>query len=988
MADIAQIGIKVDTSGVEKGARALDQLTTGATRAESAIKRMSGATGQTAQGMGNVNRTLGKTGDISKQTAFEMRQLSFQMNDVATGLLSGQSPFQIIAQQGGQVYQALQMGPKGVGGSIKEIGNQLKRVVTPARAVMGGLAVGAVTAAVAWNRFDDQVKAVQRSLNGLGRGAGNTTTSLFNAARMAAANSPQSFGSAYSGAATLSGFGVSAGLVGPSLIAARRMSGATGTGLGETQSLLGAVLQDPTKGLGKLSQMFGPFSLELEDSVKRLQATNNMQLAQAKVLDALNKRLAQTTDQTGYLGAAFEKLSGWMSSIGMAIGRVGRGPTPQERYAAASRDYSYAISRRGTLMGPTEDQIARLKENLDEALKAVQAEAKKSLKAQLERIAAEQQRIDKTNKGIIALGENEAKRITAVTAAQRLAADIERIRVEAIRDTTREATKAAEIERARTVAIAQASRAMFNFQKSLRDELYTGGALNDRELRRRQLEIRFRDIRNETNVLGRGGSAGATSSGGMNGTFMERLKALMAAVPGVSIGSGYRSTERQAELFAKAVAKYGSEAAARKWVAPPGKSMHNVGLAADLRFASPEARAQAHRRAGEFGLRFRMGHEPWHVEPAEGRRLAGGAAGARSMTVSGGLTAGGALARGDANILAKMFYDVEVAAKAQAAELRNSVATFGLSTEAVARSTEKLRLENMVREKGIPITDTVQQKINGLAEAHGRYAAAAERVAEVQRKAIEGLDLMRDSVSDLISGPLKDIAAGRKPGEAFRAAGARLGGRLIDAGAGGISEFLLGGRGKPGGGLFGSLLGQSMQSAMMNVKAGVVNVQGGIGIGGIGGKSGGIGGFFSSLFGGSSSSSFGGAFSLYANGGIMTPRGPLPLKKYSTGGVASSPQMAIFGEGRTPEAYVPLPDGKNIPVKMVQGRKNLAKSAGGRGASQNISMGGISVTVQGNADDRALQAMESRLAASQAKQMKALQRNFGSISTTYQEDYL
>jgi len=53
-----------------------------------------------------------------------------------------------------------------------------------------------------------------------------------------------------------------------------------------------------------------------------------------------------------------------------------------------------------------------------------------------------------------------------------------------------------------------------------------------------------------------------------------------------------------------------------------------------------------------------------------------------------------------------------------------------------------------------------------------------------------------------------------------------------------------------------------------------------------------------------------------ALGGIMTPKGFAPLQTYSTGGVANSPQMAIFGEGRGPEAYVPLPDGRSIPVTL------------------------------------------------------------------------
>jgi len=54
----------------------------------------------------------------------------------------------------------------------------------------------------------------------------------------------------------------------------------------------------------------------------------------------------------------------------------------------------------------------------------------------------------------------------------------------------------------------------------------------------------------------------------------------------------------------------------------------------------------------------------------------------------------------------------------------------------------------------------------------------------------------------------------------------------------------------------------------------------------------------------------------FANGGVMTPAGPLRLQTYARGGIANSPQLAVFGEGSTPEAYVPLPDGKRIPVAM------------------------------------------------------------------------
>ena len=56
-----------------------------------------------------------------------------------------------------------------------------------------------------------------------------------------------------------------------------------------------------------------------------------------------------------------------------------------------------------------------------------------------------------------------------------------------------------------------------------------------------------------------------------------------------------------------------------------------------------------------------------------------------------------------------------------------------------------------------------------------------------------------------------------------------------------------------------------------------------------------------------------------ANGNIMTDMGPLTLNKYANGGIATSPQLSLFGEGKMNEAYVPLPDGRSIPVTVKGG---------------------------------------------------------------------
>ena len=95
------------------------------------------------------------------------------------------------------------------------------------------------------------------------------------------------------------------------------------------------------------------------------------------------------------------------------------------------------------------------------------------------------------------------------------------------------------------------------------------------------------------------------------------------------------------------------------------------------------------------------------------------------------------------------------------------------------------------------------------------------------------------------------------------------------------------------------------------------------GVAGAGGSgSGGIGSIISKLFGGDSGDApmagIEGLISGFALGGIMSEYGPVPLRKYAAGGIARSPQLALYGEAG-PEAYVPLPDGRSIPVTMQGG---------------------------------------------------------------------
>jgi LAS superfamily LD-carboxypeptidase LdcB len=87
-----------------------------------------------------------------------------------------------------------------------------------------------------------------------------------------------------------------------------------------------------------------------------------------------------------------------------------------------------------------------------------------------------------------------------------------------------------------------------------------------------------------------------------------------AASDGVAlvVESGLRSPEHQERLFREAVAKYGSEAEAARWVATPNTSAHVSGDAVDIGPADAVAWLSEH--GAEYGLCQIYGNEPWHYE--------------------------------------------------------------------------------------------------------------------------------------------------------------------------------------------------------------------------------------------------------------------------------------------------------------------------------------------------------------------------------------
>ena len=131
----------------------------------------------------------------------------------------------------------------------------------------------------------------------------------------------------------------------------------------------------------------------------------------------------------------------------------------------------------------------------------------------------------------------------------------------------------------------------------------------------------------------KGGTGGnvAKSSGQLSRLhprMREKVEAMMKANPRLYIGGGVRSTEQQKQMFESRYEPTPEKTdvfwKGQYWkrvrgaaAAPPGMSMHEIGLAVD--FAPSTEFDWVKDHAKEFGLRsfHDVNDEPWHVQPVE-----------------------------------------------------------------------------------------------------------------------------------------------------------------------------------------------------------------------------------------------------------------------------------------------------------------------------------------------------------------------------------
>ena len=488
MVEIATLDIKVNTKEVAAASAPVDKLADSMKKLDKAVNPLKPSIEElnksakkigteSAPAVDKFNKSVENTKVHAEKSARaiglntnEMKNLSFQLNDAATMLASGSSPFQVIATQSGQVLQVLQGAGGGVKGALKDLGSRIAGLATVSRIAGGAFVAAAAVGIAAWNSYDNKIKDVQRSLNGLGAGTGLTSTRAFDSARTTAAGGNLGFGQALSGVGSFAGAGISPSLYGGLNEQAFKMSRGFGMSQGDAQQKLADAFANPMAGLNELAKTFGPFNVEVAKNITLLQTTNKLEEAQAALYEALNEKMKNVVDTSGMLGRAWESIKNSGSNAFGKIGSIGQPLSPREQYRVAWQNEQMA-GRLGNSEVVEQYRKKRIAAELAMSAEELQAERRRS-----DVLRARQSYLDEENRKIGDLAQSAAAATTARTSAEKLAIEQERLLKEARYDTAKTSTLAAEQSRAYALAIAEATKAQNDYRRSSRDEAFSGGA--------------------------------------------------------------------------------------------------------------------------------------------------------------------------------------------------------------------------------------------------------------------------------------------------------------------------------------------------------------------------------------------------------------------------------------------------------------------------------------------------------------------------------
>lgn len=277
---------------------------------------------------------LEKTGMSARQTAFAMRMIPAQMTDIVVGLSTGQSPFMVLMQQGGQLKDMF----GGIGPAIKGVGGYVAGLINPftlAATVVGVLGL-------AYYKGSQEQEEFYKSLVLTGNQVGKTSGQLADIAARAGIAADSTTGKA---ASTLNQLVSSGKVAGDSLervtTAIVKTSDATGIATDKLVGDFNDIAADPVAAITKLNDQYHFLTLATYNQIKALQDEGNQQEAARVASESYSASLIQRSsdikENLGLLESAWAALGRGAKSAWDAMFDVGREKSLEQLLADAQK---------------------------------------------------------------------------------------------------------------------------------------------------------------------------------------------------------------------------------------------------------------------------------------------------------------------------------------------------------------------------------------------------------------------------------------------------------------------------------------------------------------------------------------------------------------------------------------------------------------------------------------------------------------------------
>lgn len=439
--DIASLGLRVDSSEVDKGTESLQRFTQAGSKAEAEVKSIGTASDQTTQkvraanqSLNQANAALKQTEISAKQTAAALRGVPAQFTDIAVSLQGGQSPLTVLLQQGGQLKDMF----GGIAPAARALGGYVAGLINPFTVA----AAAAAALAVAYKQGSDEGSAFQRALIVTGNQSGQTADSMANLAKQVSSVTGTTGAAADALTQIVATGRIASDQFKNIAIAAVAFESATGQAVEDTVAQFQKLAEDPAKASADLNEQYHYLTAAVYEQIRALQQQGDTvgaaNLAEETYANALKARADAVKQNLGAIEGAWNSVKGAAKAAWDAMLNVGREQTIDEQIASVRADLEKAANQKsrsfvdqalgqGDFITPEAQAGLKLRLQFLEQQKATQqgiAAAQKLSAEQNEKAIAAQQKIDTITQSSLSKAEQRNK---AITDYKKLLEDIRKV---------------------------------------------------------------------------------------------------------------------------------------------------------------------------------------------------------------------------------------------------------------------------------------------------------------------------------------------------------------------------------------------------------------------------------------------------------------------------------------------------------------------------------------------------------------------------------